>query len=795
MRLAPLIPLALLIGCQSGDPVDFNADIRPILNEKCVTCHGGVRRRAELSLQFREDALVGGQSGSPAIVPGDPSASPLIQLVTHPDESERMPKDGAPLTEEEVTRLRRWIDQGAPWETHWAYVTPELPTVPDAGDWADSAIDQFVLARMNKEGLDPSPEAECHVLGRRVSLDLIGLPPNPDRLDRLCAAPLTDAAFSGYVDELLDHPGFGERWASMWLDLARYADSKGYEADRHRTIWRYRDWVINAFNRDLPFDEFTIEQLAGDLLDSPTTDQLIATAFHRNAMTNEEGGTDDEEHRVAAVMDRVNTTWEVWQGTTMSCTQCHGHPYDPFRQADYYRSMAVFNNTQDWDQPDEEPLLYEFADSGAGAKAEAEVHTAEDALLIFLKTPESLATQADWESRLGDQAVAGRLSTTVQNEVLRIAKVPAADRSPYQRAFIRDRFAEVHESTEVQRSSLREVRTKRRSLNPTTTPIQRELKPEEARVTRVMDRGNFLTQLEEVQAATPVSLPGSLPDGRADRLALAEWLVSAQNPLTARVTVNRFWEQLFGTGIVLTLEDFGTVGEPPSHPQLLDWLAVTFQQDMNWSMKTLLRTIVMSRTYRQSSSRAGDRDPNNRLLSRGPRVRLSGEQLRDQALAVSGLLSDKQFGPSVMPPQPAGVWNNPYNGTQWTVSEGEDRYRRAVYTYWRRTAPYPSMVTFDSPSREFCVSRRIQTNTPLQALVTLNDPVFWEASQALGRRMAAADSEPRGQLAAGYRFATGRTAEPETLDALDLLLAEAGPDRLDLAANVILNLDEVLTRE
>lgn len=795
MRLATLIVLAILTGCQSGGHVDFNTEIRPILNENCVSCHGGVRRLAELSLQFREDALAGGESGRPAIVPGDPGASALIELVTHPNERERMPKDGPALSEDEVSRLKRWIDQGAPWETHWAYVTPELPPVPDAGDWASSPIDQFVLQRLSAAGLSPAPEADCRVLGRRVSLDLIGLPPDPDRLDQLCETPPTDEDFGQYVDELLAHPGFGERWATMWLDLARYADSKGYEADRHRTIWRYRDWVINAFNRDLPFDQFTIEQLAGDLLDEPTTDQLIATAFHRNAMTNEEGGTDDEEHRVAAVVDRVNTTWEVWQGTTMSCAQCHGHPYDPFRQEDYYRSMAVFNNTRDWDQPDEEPLLYEYADAAAGARIDAEIEGAQRALLEILNTPESRAIQADWESRLGDQAVAGRLSTTVQNEVLRIAKIPEAERSPYQRAFIRDRFAEVHPSTEAIRSRLRELRSRRWALSPTTTPIQRELAPGEARVTRVMDRGNFLTQTKAVEPATPASLPGSLADGRGDRLALAEWLVSAENPLTARVTVNRFWEQLFGTGIVLTLEDFGTVGEPPSHPELLDWLAVTFRTEMSWSVKALLRTLVMSRTYRQSSSVVDDRDPDNRLLARGPRVRLSGEQLRDQALSVSGLLSSKQFGPSVMPPQPDGIWKNPYNGAQWTVSEGEDRYRRAVYTYWRRTAPYPSMVTFDSPSREFCVSRRIQTNTPLQALVTLNDPVFWEASQALGARMADVDSDVRGQLAAGYRWTTGRPADIETLDALDALLADVGRDRLDLAANVILNLDEVLTRE
>lgn len=795
MRRALLIPLALILGCQSGEQVDFNAEIRPILNERCVSCHGGVRRRAELSLQFRDDALAGGKSGDAAIVPGDPAASPLIQLVTHPDESARMPKEAAPLTDEEVARLRRWIAQGAEWDTHWAYVPPEKPAVPATDGWARSPLDHFVRARLENKGLSPSPEADCHVLGRRVTLDLIGLPPDPERLDALCEAPLTDEAFDAYVDELLNHAGFGERWAAMWLDLARYADSKGYEADRHRSIWRYRDWVIEAFDRDLPFDQFTIEQLAGDLLEDPDTEQLIATAFHRNAMTNEEGGTDDEEHRVAAVVDRVNTTWEVWQGTTMSCAQCHGHPYDPFRQADYYRSMAVFNNTRDWDQPNEEPLLYEFERPEEAVEVEEKLARAESDLASFLETPEIRQVREDWESRLGDPAVAGRLSTTVQNEVLRIARIPGAERSPYQQAFIRDRFAEVHESTAELMGRVRQLRNERAALGPTTTPVQDELSPDEARITRVMERGNFLTQGDVVSPGVPASLPGGLPEGAEDRLGFAQWLVSPENPLTARVTVNRFWEQLFGRGIVLTLEDFGTVGEPPSHPELLDWLAVSFRTDMGWSIKQLLRTIVTSRTYRQSSRRMDDADPLNVWLSRGPRIRLTGEQIRDQALAASGLLSRKRLGPSVMPPQPEGIWGNPYNGARWEVSEGEDRHRRAVYTYWRRTAPYPSLITFDGPSRELCVSRRILTNTPLQALVTLNDPVFWEASIALGERMAAVDGDRSQQLAAGYRMVLGRRPDSSELDVLLNLLEQAGDDRFDLAANVLLNLDEVLTRE
>ena len=792
LLVAPsFLAAAALTGCQ-GPPVDFNAEIRPILNEQCVACHGGVRRRGDLSLQFREDALAGGESGRAAIVPGDASGSPLIQLATHPDPEERMPKGGPSLSDHEIERLRKWIDQGAEWEPHWAYVRPVKPEPPNGrGDWARSPVDLFALARMNAHDLEPSPEAGCHVLARRVSLDLIGLPPDPDRVDTLCA-DATEGAYSDYVDELLAHPGFGERWASMWLDLARYADTKGYEADRHRTIWRYRDWVINAFNADMPFDRFTREQLAGDLLDDPTTEQLIATAFHRNAMTNEEGGTDDEEHRVAAVIDRVNTTWEVWQGITMACTQCHGHPYDPFRQEDYYRSMAVFNNTADWDQPSEEPLLFEFDDPEAGHRVQAQIDAVERELEALLVTDDARAAQADWEASLGDPAVAGRLSTTVQNEVLRIARIPASDRSPHQASFITARFAEVHPITEPLRNRRWALLQERHELPHTTTPILRENPPEQARVTRVLNRGSFLDPADPVAAGVPASLPGALPSN-ATRLDFADWLLSEDNPLTARVTVNRFWEQLFGRGLVLTLEDFGTVGEPPTHPELLDWLAVSFREDWSWSIKRLLREIVLSSTYRQSSVHTGDSDPDNVWLSRGPRVRLTGEQLRDQALAVGGLLSDRQLGPSVMPPQPDGIWRNPYNGARWETAEDENRYRRAVYTYWKRTAPYPAFVSFDSPSREVCVSRRIRTNTPLQALVALNDPVFWEASEALAQRMTSheADSD-RLRLAFGYRMALGRLPSEAKLDILEGVLEDGD---LVLAANVILNLDEFLMRE
>lgn len=804
MRSSPVIILLLffLAGCGGGH-VDFNAEIRPILNEKCVACHGGVKTSADLNLQFRDLALIGGESGEPAIVPGNSGASAMVRMISHSVAEDRMPKDDAPLSEEEISLIRRWIDQGAEWEQHWAYDVPSRPDLPDVD--AETPIDAFVLARLESEGLSPAPEAACEVLARRVSLDLIGLPASPERIDMAC----DEENYEGLVDELLADEAFGERWTALWLDLARYADSKGYEADRARSIWRYRDWLIDAFNDDKPFDSFTIEQLAGDLLPDPTDEQLIATAFNRNSMTNEEGGTDDEEHRLAQVIDRVGATWEVFQGTTMRCVQCHGHPYDPFVQEDFYASLAIFNNTADWDQPSEEPVLLEFepAQAADGMRLQQELAAAKSALVDFVSTDEMLAVRAEWETQLDDPEVNGKLLNTSKNEVLRIAAIPREERSPYQEAFIRDRFADAHESTQELRSKRGEIRRALFELNPVQTPIMQELAPDQSRVTRLFDRGSFLSQLDPVTGGVPAvfNVDGAASaeadrdpregDMPMDRLAFAEWLVSEANPLTARVAVNRFWEQLFGFGIVETTDDFGTIGSPPSHPELLDWLAVSFREDHAWSVKGILKEMVMSSTYRQDSAPTAEKlaaDPQNRLLSRGPRFRLSAEQIRDQALAVSGLLTDKQGGPSVMPPQPDGIWKNPYNGQQWVTAEGEDRYRRAIYTYMRRTGPYPSMLTFDAPSREFCVSRRIRTNTPLQALVTLNDPAYWEAAEALAARMEDAAASPDEQAAAGYLMALGRQPSDATLETL-ASLAEDAP--LAVVANTILNLDAFLTKE
>ncbi|MDE2832912.1 MAG: PSD1 and planctomycete cytochrome C domain-containing protein [Bacteroidota bacterium] len=802
--------VTICTGCSPAPEVSFNEDIRPILNERCGGCHGGIRRQGNLSLLFRSEAIAAAESGHPAIVPYKPAESELLRRVTHADPDERMPQEDAPLSPDEVTKLRQWIREGAPWEDHWAYVRPVRPELPEVSnpDWPQRDLDYFVLARLDAEQLLPAPGADCAVLVRRVTLDLTGLAPRPDAIAQVCAE---DSAYGAYVDTLLASPAFGEHWAAMWLDLARYADSKGYEKDIGRTIWRYRDWVIRAFNADMPFDQFTIEQMAGDLLPSPTEDQLIATAFHRNSMTNTEGGTDDEEFRVAAVVDRVNTTWEVWQGTSFACVQCHGHPYDPFVHEDYYKSFAFFNSTADRDQDDEYPTLPLFAeeDLEQGQGLVQQLRDIEVAILALMTEDLLVRERQDWETRLNEPEVIARVRGMLQAEVRRVAATVEHQRDDAQRWLLDYVYAGLTEDTRL--IALREERARLRKaiadLSQVETPIMQELPF--SRRTHVFERGNFLLKGDAVAADVPASLPAMPEDAPKNRLGLARWLISPENPLTARVTVNRFWAQLFGQGIVESLEDFGTQGYLPSHPDLLDFLAVSFMEEHNWSIKRLLRTLVHSATYQQSSGVTPEllkRDPRNVLLARGARFRLSAEQIRDQTLYVSGLLSPKMYGPSVMPPQPAGLWNNPYDPALWVPSEGEDRYRRGLYTYWRRTVPYPSMATFDSPSREFCVSRRMRTNTPLQALVSLNDPTSVEAAAALARRVG--DSEV--PVEAAYTLAMGTTPNAEVRRILQNLYADAlshyaGPGAaqlvspehaaLTVVSNAIMNLDTFIMKE
>jgi len=772
-----ILSIFLLHSCnQSNNLVDFNTEVRPILNKHCLSCHGGVKQLGELSFLFEEEAFQPTESNVYAIIPGSAKESELIKRIKHIDPEIRMPPEQEPLSKDEIHILEKWINQGAKWDTHWAYKLPESPEIPSVKISKhfslQNPLDHFVLQKMQAKELEPSERASKATLLRRVSLDLIGLPPTQEELNKFLADG-SENAFEKVIDRLLSSPRFGEHWASMWMDLARYGDSQGYQKDPYRSIWMYRDWLIQAFNKDMPFDQFTIEQLAGDLLPNSKESQLIATAFHRNTMTNDEGGTDDEEFRVAAVLDRVNTTWEVWQATTMSCVQCHSHPYDPFKHEEYYTSYAFFNNTADADKYDDRPyiLAYPIKDKAKLAHLTANVEG-------IPKIQEMLETEAIDSIR------------TLINQALSTPKIQA----------LKDTL-----------ESFKKVRT----------PVFQELKREDSRKSYLFERGNWLVQGKEVQPAIPNSLDLANIELK-DRLAFAKWLVSDENPLTARVTVNRFWAQIFGQGIVKTVEDFGTQGSPPTHPELLDWLALHFKDDLNWSIKNLLRTIVLSSTYQQSSAVNEDQltiDPNNDYLTRASRVRLSAEQIRDQALAVSGLLSDKMYGPSVMPPQPDGIWQVIRNVLRWEESEDQDRYRRALYTFWRRSSPYPAFLTFDSPTKELCVSRRIRTNTPLQALTTLNDTVYVEAARALAQKMYDHKGDSvKEDIAFGYKQAILQKADEKTIGVLAEeyvkrmeyyrerpLLAIKMAHREDVhtlplaaltvVANIILNLDAFLVKE
>ena len=700
--------------------VDFNRDVRPILSNNCFACHGpdDKERKADLRLDTREGIAA-------AVTPGKPDASELVKRVTSPDLGELMPppKSGKVLSRRERDILTQWVKSGAAFATHWSYVKPVRPPVPKIQDNRypiRNPIDAFVAARLVRDGLVASPEADRYTLIRRVTLDLTGLPPTPPEVDAFLKDTAPDA-YEKLVDRLLARPAFGEHWARMWLDLARYADSAGYADDPPRTIWKYRDYVIASFNANTPFDRFTVEQLAGDLLPKPTDEQLIATAFHRNTLTNNEGGTNDEEFRNVAVVDRVNTTFTVWMGTSIGCSQCHNHKFDPLAQKEYYQLFAFFNNTADADRGDESPTLPFWEPETLAKKNHLE------GMIVGL------------EAKLKGKA-AGWLT----------------------------------------RAMLLGMKKQLATFKPTTTvPVMRELTAGQRRKTRLQFRGNFLDLGDEVTEGTPTVFP-PLPKGApTNRLTFANWLVSPDNPLTARVVVNRFWEQIFGVGIVRTSEEFGAQGELPSHPELLDWLAVELSSGPHpWDVKAFLKHLVTSAAYRQSSRvtpEMFERDPENRLLARGPRVRLTAEMVRDQALAAAGLLSPKMNGPSVRPPQPNLGVSAAFGGSiDWQTSAGEDKFRRGVYTVWRRSNPYPSMSTFDAPNRDICIVRRARTNTPLQALVTMNDPVYVEAAQGLARRvMKEGGPDPAARVAFAIRVCLSRPATDAEVIRLVALYTDA----------------------
>ena len=1012
-KFAFALSAASLFPC-AAQSVDFASRIQPILTTSCAPCHHGAKGSGGLALDSAPALAQGSRSGA-VIKPGDPAGSLLYQRITSEDKSVRMPMGGQPLPPETVALIREWIEHGAPGlpataaaakpaARHWAYIPPVRPPVPEVH--ANQArvrnpIDAFIFSRLEKEGLQPSPEASRETLIRRVSLDLIGLPPTPKEIDDFLSDTRPDA-YERLVDRLLASPHYGERWARPWLDLARYADTDGWEKDPRRSIWKYRDWVIDALNRDMPFDQFTIEQIAGDLLPNPATDQLIATGFNRNTLFNEEGGVDKDEELWGNLIDRVNTTATTWLGSTLACAQCHNHKFDPFTQKEYYQFLAFFNNPAYEEKtygdtshkyierqlnlptPEQEvrrkelqeqidllktklktqtpgldaeqrrwesqmralesswkPLDAVSARSVAGTKLERQPdgswlasgeNPATDTYVIEAKAPgaasvtairlealpdpslprggpgrdvygnfsltgvrveavpasgesepvaiaQAKADNGDvksekdkpttplWnvdasreEKRLPRQLVlklgkrlAGdtqvlrvtlvhasefsgqgigrfRLSATsvpapektvqVSAKVRPILATPPQSRTDEQASALSEAFREVAPSLEASRADLKRLQKSLESLGIVTTLVMADRPSNGPLSAQMRIRGSFLSPGETVYAGTPACLnpwPEGLPK---NRLGLAKWLVSRQNPLTARVAVNRMWEQFFGHGIVETSEDFGSQGEKPTHPELLDWLAVELM-DRGWSRKTIARLIVTSSTYRQDSRATpelNERDPYNRLLARGPRFRVEAEMVRDIVLSASGLLSTKIGGPSVFPYQPEGVWDMPYSDDKWKMSSGEDRYRRGLYTFIRRTSPYPSMTVFDAPSREICTVRRVRTNTPLQALTTLNDPVFFEAARALAKRVIEeAKPAPASRAELAFRLCTGREPKSNELDAIvanyqsqreafrqhprqAAQAAGANADDADMAAwimisNSLLNLDETVTKE
>jgi mono/diheme cytochrome c family protein len=1001
----------------------YAAEIRPILAARCYSCHGPELQQNGLRLDSLE-AILKGSTNSSVVMPGDSEKSPLVRRILGLDRP-RMPYGGPPLPADDVELIRKWIDQGARGPDpggllaatqpvkHWAYVKPVRPDVPTVKNaaWCRNPIDNFVLARLEKENLRPTSEAGKEMLIRRVSLDLIGLPPTPEEVDAFLADH-SPQAYEKVVDRLLASPHFGERWAAVWLDLARYADTHGYEKDLRRTMWKYRDWVINAFNEDMSFREFTLEQLAGDMLPQPTNEKLIATGFSRNAMTNMEGGVDPEEYYWYTQVDRVNTTATVWLGSTLGCAECHNHKFDPFTQKDYYRFLAFFAGESyevdhsGGDTYAREPMIELPTPEQTAKSKELRGEIAKLQTVLDTPTPALAAAQAQWEQDIkaaeakwtvlqpshyvsqggatlqvlpdgsllaggknpdadsyeisastdqvgitgvrlevmrdpslpaggpgrdhdgnfflsdfevqaapaekpaslqkivfkeaaADESQSGygfdnlvndkprpkgwgidtsddksttirrgvltpdkpfgfaggtvltirlkhdmafskcgigrfRISVTTMADPRVVVSVPARlrnvlDLPPTQRmekpaADLAAAYRAIAPLLQPTRDKKKGLETEVSKLGIATTLVMGENDSFERPCTNLHIRGSFLSVGDKVCAGVPFILNPLPDDQMPNRLGLANWLVSDDNPLTARVTVNRYWEQLFGRGIVETSEDFGTQGSPPTNPLLLDWLATEFMRD-GWSMKKMLRLIVTSATYRQSSHATpelAEKDPYNLLLARGPRFRVPAEMVRDMALEAGGLLSPKMGGPSVFPFQPAGVWDRPYNDDQWEESKGEDAYRRSLYTFIRRTSPYPSWTTFDAPTREFCTVRRVRTNTPLQALTTLNDPAFFAAAQALGRKILQ-DSGPGAAARATYGFRRCLT-RPPTAQELDRILAyyrhevayfqnetkaasevakgyTGPPASLPEAAawtmvsNVLLNLDEAITKE
>ena len=719
----------------AAEKVDFAREVQPILSNACYKCHGPAVQKAKLRLDQRDPALK-----MQAIVPGKPTESTLLERVTlEKDADGRMPplEAGHSLTPAQIATLKTWIEQGAEYAPHWAFVKPTQPNAPEIRNHAiliGNAIDEFIVDRVLKAKLLPSPSAEPSTLLRRVYLDLTGLLPSPAEVDAFVKDPSPEA-YARVVDTLLTSQHYGERQARHWLDLARYADSNGYTIDGPRQIWAFRDWVINALNADMPFDQFTIEQLAGDLLPNATKDQTIATGFHRNTSFNEEGGTDPEQFRTERTVDRTNTTGAVWLGLTIGCAQCHDHKYDPVSTKEYYQLYAYFNSA-------EEPTL----------------------------------------PLGGDLALEKRIAG-IEKKLAELRAMPGTD-------------------DEVKKTL---VELKRTQGKVPSTLVMREKKG--GRPTHVQIRGEFLRKGDEVSPGTPAVLSNK-PKGPTaatggSRLDLAKWLVSLENPTTARVTVNREWQKFFGRGLVETENDFGMQGSLPTHPELLDWLAVAFMNEDAWSFKKLHKRIVLSSTYRQASTMRKDllaKDPRNLLLARQNRIRLEAEILRDAALSASGKLSPKVGGPGMYPPMPPEVFAFTQNKREWPESKGDDRYRRGMYTYIWRQAQHPLLTTFDAADAQVACTRRNRSNTPLQALHLANDPVFLELADELGKRIAKeGPKDDAGRIAYAFKLCYARTpsdAERSRVkEYLEALKRSDEKTAWTAISRVLMNLDEFVTRE
>jgi hypothetical protein len=834
-----ILALALAASLHAQAVPDFTKQVQPILQRKCMMCHNAKLPQAGVRLDDGEAALKGGNSG-PVIVPGKADQSKVYQRVISDRPGHRMPPVGPPLSPAEVATLKSWIESGANWPKDaaapaeiprvaiWSFQPLKRPPVPEVKKqgWVRNPIDNFVLARLEKEGVQPSPEAAKATLLRRVYLDVTGLPPSPRELDDFLHDNRPDA-YELAVERLLRSPHYGERMARFWLDLARYADSDGFEKDLQRPwAWRYRDYVIQAFNEDKPFDQFTIEQLAGHLLPGATASQLIATGWHRTALVNREGGIDPRENRYEQLVSRVSAASTTWMGLTTGCAQCHDHKYDPIRAKDFYQLYAFFNHVKERDI--DAPLPGEL---GPWLQKRAEYLKEREHLLWvynideWMRDYEQNMVQALENPGQGDlewdfQIANSRPMFDYYEEVIR---TPREKRDPRDQErllywFLGNpgpaRGAGIHKTDEVRECRERLARLDARYPKVAKAMIMEQW--EQLPETRIALKGDYRSLGEAVEPDVPASLPPLPKDAPRNLLGFAQWLVSDENPLTARVMANRYWQEIFGRGLVRTSEDFGTQGEKPTHPELLDWLAAEFR-DGGWSTKNLIRLIVTSTTYRQSSHarpELKDRDPENLLLARQNRVRLPAELIRDAALNASGLLNSAVGGPSVKPFQPAGVAELGYaNSVKWEESEGPAKYRRGLYVHFQRTTPYPMLMNFDAPDSNVACSRRRRSNSPLQALNLLNDPVFSEAAQTLAHRLLTEYRET-DRLENGFLLTVGRLPSEAEKDRLRRFLdqqasvlaenPEAAREIFPLnpeaahwvsLARVLLNTDEFITRE